>query len=306
MDQALLTQAIHRNVHDALTEDIHTGDITAALIPHTKTISARVITREPAVMCGKAWVDEVFAQLDNTHQTQTHINWLCQEGDALTANAALFEISGNARVLLTGERTALNLLQTLCGTATLAREYANAAARYSSGTAITLLDTRKTLPGLRIAQKYAVAIGGCNNHRLGLWDAYLIKENHIAACGGIKQAIHQARILAPNTPVQVEVETLAELKDALDAKANIIMLDNFSREDTIAILNTPAPHSVYELSGNIELANFEPLPSCQPYRVSVGALTKHLKAIDLSFRVIAPALSPTTSVINKESHRKTR
>ncbi|MDZ7925208.1 MAG: carboxylating nicotinate-nucleotide diphosphorylase [Marinagarivorans sp.] len=279
----LLRNAIVRNVRDSLEEDIQTGDITANLIPPGKHLTATVISREPAVMCGHAWVDEVFAQLDAQYPERkaTQIHWLKQDGDEINTNDTLFEISGNARTLLTGERSALNLLQTLCGTATLARHYAKAA----SNTNITLLDTRKTLPGLRIAQKYAVAIGGCRNHRLGLWDAFLIKENHIAACGGIAPAIDQARISAPDKAVQIEVETLEELAQAIAAKADIIMLDNFSQADTLAILSTPSPHSIFELSGNIELANFSPLPSGQAYRVSVGALTKHLKAIDLSFRV---------------------
>ena len=282
VEPALLKQAIEANAAAALAEDIHTGDITAALIPNNKTISANVITREDAVVCGSAWVDAIFAQLDTQYGTQTSINWLKHDGAQAKANEALFEIRGNARTLLTGERAALNLLQTLSATATLARQYASLV----KGTAITLLDTRKTLPGLRIAQKYAVAVGGCHNHRIGLWDAFLIKENHIAACGGISPAIGQARIMVPTKPVQVEVETRAELEEALAAKADIIMLDNFSHEDTLEILNTPAPNSVFEVSGNVELDNFEALPSCQPYRISVGALTKHIKAIDLSFRVI--------------------
>ncbi len=279
----LLRSAIVRNVRDSLEEDIQSGDLTADLIPPEKHLKATVISRESAIMCGSAWVDEVFLQLDNRHPERetTHLNWLKHDGDKIAPNETLLEISGNARTLLTGERSALNLLQTLCGTATLAHQYAMAV----SQTNITLLDTRKTLPGLRIAQKYAVAIGGCSNHRLGLWDAFLIKENHIAACGGVSEAIAQARISAPNKAVQVEVETLEELAQALAAKADIIMLDNFNETDTQAILNTPSPDSVFELSGNIELANFKVMPSCQPYRVSVGALTKHLKAIDLSFRV---------------------
>ncbi|BCD98225.1 carboxylating nicotinate-nucleotide diphosphorylase [Marinagarivorans cellulosilyticus] len=283
VEPALLAQAIETNAKAALQEDINTGDITAALIPQDKSIRARVITREKAVVCGSAWVDAIFSFLDVQYGGKTNIQWLKSDGDTANANDTLFEISGNARTLLTGERAALNLLQTLSATATLARQYADLV----KGTAITLLDTRKTLPGLRIAQKYAVAVGGCHNHRIGLWDAFLIKENHICACGGISAAITQARTMAPGKPVQVEVETRAELEEALSAKADIIMLDNFSREDTLEILNTPAPNSVFEVSGNVELDNFEALPSCQPYRISVGALTKHLEAIDLSFRVIA-------------------
>lgn len=282
MHSVLLQDAIVRNVREALAEDIQSGDITAALIPSDKQIKARVITREETVLCGQAWVNEVFAQLDKDQHQTTHITWKAKEGETLAANQPLFEITGNAQLLLTGERTALNFLQTLCGTAHLAQRYAKA----TQGHAITLLDTRKTLPGLRMAQKHAVATGGCSNHRFGLWDAFLIKENHIAACGSITQAVNQARQLKPGIPVQVEVETRSELNEALQAKADIIMLDNFSREETVAILNTPTPDSIYEVSGNIDLDNFEPLPSCQPYRVSVGALTKHVRAADLSFRVM--------------------
>lgn len=277
-----LQTAIKNNAQTALDEDIQSGDITAELIPKQHQISARVITREDTVLCGSAWVDCVYQLLSEQQGTKANISWLNKEGDFVKAGSTLFEITGNARTLLTGERTALNLLQTLCATATASWRYA----KLSQGHAITLLDTRKTLPGLRIAQKYAVAVGGCHNHRLGLWDAFLIKENHIAACGSISNAISQARTLKPGKPVQVEVENHKELQEALAAKADIIMLDNFSRQDTQKILNTPAPNSVFEVSGNIELNNFTPLASCQPYRVSIGALTKHVQAIDLSFRVI--------------------
>jgi nicotinate-nucleotide pyrophosphorylase (carboxylating) len=282
VNPAMLSEAITRNVSAALFEDIQSGDITAALIPEDKTMCANVITRERAIICGTAWVDEVFNQLDKKYGGQTKITWLVADGDEVLPNATLFEISGNARLLLVGERTALNFLQTLSGTATLARRYATSIKNSS----VTVLDTRKTLPGLRLAQKYAVAIGGCTNHRIGLWDAFLIKENHIAACGGIIQAISRARTLAPGTPVQIEVENQAELQQALSAKADIIMLDNFNHEDTLRILNTPTPGSVFEISGNIDLDNFELFESCQPYRISIGALTKNVKAIDLSFRAI--------------------
>ncbi|WP_394202417.1 carboxylating nicotinate-nucleotide diphosphorylase [Marinagarivorans algicola] len=278
-----LQTAINLNAQAALDEDIQSGDITAELIPQDTRITARVITREQTTLCGSAWVDKVYALLAAQNQSQAKITWHLNDGDSAAAGSALFDITGHARTLLTGERAALNLLQTLCATAHSAKRYA----QLTQGHAITLLDTRKTLPGLRIAQKYAVAVGGCHNHRLGLWDAFLIKENHIAACGGISRAIAQARTLKPGKPVQVEVETQQELSEALAAKADIIMLDNFSREDTQVILNTPAPDSVFEVSGNVELNNFTPMASCQPYRVSVGALTKHVKAVDLSFRVIA-------------------
>ncbi|HEY7774352.1 MAG TPA: carboxylating nicotinate-nucleotide diphosphorylase [Marinagarivorans sp.] len=282
VSDAQLDKAIRANTLAALAEDIESGDITAALIPADKIITARVITREPVVVCGRPWVNAVFNTLDAQYNTKTTITWHKNEGEQASADDTLFEIKGNARTLLTGERTALNFLQTLSATATTAKRYSERV----KGTAITVLDTRKTLPGLRIAQKYAVAVGGCYNHRIGLWDAFLIKENHIAACGSLSCAITQARLIAPNTPIQVEVENHQELQQALAAKVDIIMLDNFSRNDTLAILGTPTPDSVFEVSGNIDLDNFDPLPSCQKYRISVGALTKHIKAIDLSFRVI--------------------
>lgn len=283
MNNDLLKEAVTLNVQQALAEDIQAGDITAELIPANTIITARVITREPTILCGRPWVTETFQELDNRLNSKTKIGWLADEGAQLQANATLFEISGQARTLLTGERTALNFLQTLCATATQAKRYADK----TSGLLITVLDTRKTLPGLRIAQKYAVEVGGCNNHRLGLWDAFLIKENHIAACGSITQAIKKARELHPQKPVQVEVETHKELNEALNSKAEIIMLDNFSLEETLKILDTPAPNSIFEISGNIDLETFQPLPSKQPYRISVGALTKHIRAIDLSFRVVS-------------------
>lgn len=277
-----IIEAAKTNAAAALDEDIRSGDITAALIPAEQTIQATVITREPMVMCGARWVDAVFAAIDARNHTTSEITWHVKDGDSVTSGAKLFSVSGNARSLLSAERSALNLLQTLSATATCAQQYATALA----GHGITVLDTRKTLPGLRIAQKYAVAVGGCSNHRLGLWDAFLIKENHIAACGGITSAIQAAREFAADKPVQIEVENHAELEEALNANADIIMLDNFSREDLEAILSGPQTNSVFEVSGNVELENFTPLKSSQPYRVSIGALTKHLKAIDLSFRVV--------------------
>ena len=275
---AQLQRDITETVAFALKEDIGSGDITAQLIPVTQTAKARIITRENAVICGTEWVNEVFRQIDSS----VTIHWHVADGDAVKPDQLLFELTGSARSLLTGERTALNFLQLLSGTATICKSYADIVAH----TQVRLLDTRKTIPGLRTAQKYAVTCGSCHNHRIGLYDAFLIKENHIAACGGIPAAISAAREIAPGKPVEVEVESLAELEIALAGNADIIMLDNFSREDTLEILNTPAPNSVFEVSGNVELDNFEALPSCQPYRISVGALTKHLQAIDLSFRVI--------------------
>ncbi|MDE0747258.1 MAG: carboxylating nicotinate-nucleotide diphosphorylase, partial [Porticoccaceae bacterium] len=193
----------------ALQEDIGHGDITAMLIPAEQEAKGEVVSREHAVICGRPWVDEVFRQLD----PNTSIDWLVEDGDKVAPDQLLFSISGNARVLLTGERTALNFLQMLSGTATLARQYAD----LTTGSEVKILDTRKTIPGLRLAQKYAVTVGGCSNHRIGLYDAFLIKENHIAACGGIALAVAKAREIAPEKLVEVEVETLEELHQALDA-----------------------------------------------------------------------------------------
>ena len=211
------------NVRAALAEDIGDGDITAALIAADTMASATVITREDAVLCGVPWVNEVFAQLDPA----VEVAWQAQDGERVRAGQALFTLRGPARSLLTGERSALNFLQLLSGTATACRRYADLVA----ATGVRLLDTRKTIPGLRIAQKYAVRCGGCFNHRIGLYDAYLIKENHIAACGSIDAAVRTAREQAPGKPVEVEVETLAELEQALAANADRIMLDNFSLDD---------------------------------------------------------------------------
>ena len=205
----------------ALEEDIGDGDITAQLIPAEQTATARVITREPATLCGQAWVNEVFRQIDPS----VTINWQVADGDLVEPDQTLFELSGPARSLLTGERAALNFLQLLSGTATACRTYADMVAT----TSVKLLDTRKTIPGLRNAQKYAVTQGGCYNHRIGLYDAFLIKENHIAACGGIDKAIITAKQQAPGKTVEVEVENLDELEQALNAGADIVMLDNFSQ-----------------------------------------------------------------------------
>ena len=207
------------NVRAALAEDVGSGDITAALIPQGNTASARVITREDGILCGQAWVDAVFAELDPLVQ----VLWQCEDGQAIAAGDTLFTLQGPARSLLTGERCALNFLQLLSGTATICQRYADLVA----GTGVKLLDTRKTVPGLRMAQKYAVACGGCHNHRIGLFDAFLIKENHIQACGGIAAAVQAAHAVAPGKPVEVEVESLEELQQALEAACDRVMLDNF-------------------------------------------------------------------------------
>ena len=269
---------IPASVARALSEDIGRGDITAMLIPADKQATAAVICREAAVICGRAWVDEVFRQLDPT----TQIEWHIAEGDLVSPEQRLFTLQGNARVLLTGERAALNFLQTLSATATLARQYADLAA----GTDVKILDTRKTIPGLRLAQKYAVTVGGCHNHRIGLYDAFLIKENHIAACGGIAQAVSQARTIAADKLIEVEVESVEELHQALDAKVDVVMLDNFSPADIAALAAIDFGDTKIEVSGNITAETAQQYISSAVNYISSGSLTKHIKAVDLSMRLI--------------------
>ena len=262
----------------ALQEDIGHGDITAMLIPADKEASASVISRDSAVICGRPWVDEVFRQLD----PNTRVDWEISEGDVVSPNQTLLTLTGNARVLLTGERTALNFLQTLSATATLARQYAD----LTSNSDIRILDTRKTSPGLRLAQKYAVTVGGCHNHRMGLYDAFLIKENHIAACGGIAKAVAQARKIATDKVVEVEVENLDELRQALLAKADVVMLDNFSPTDIEGLKTLDFGHTKVEVSGNITAQNLQQYIGAEVNYISSGSLTKHVQAIDLSMRLI--------------------
>ena len=269
---------IPATVARALQEDIGTGDITAMLIPADKQARAAVISRETAVICGRAWVDEVFRQLDPATQIEWHIN----EGDLVSPEQRLFTLEGNARILLTGERAALNFLQTLSATATLAREYADLAA----GSDVKILDTRKTIPGLRLAQKYAVTVGGCHNHRIGLYDAFLIKENHIAACGGIAEAVAQARTIAADKLVEVEVESVDELHQALGAKADVVMLDNFSPADIATLAAIDFGDTRIEVSGNITAETVQQYISSAVNYVSSGSLTKHIRAVDLSMRLI--------------------
>ena len=266
---------IQRNVSFALEEDIRSGDITAQLIDADSESTATIITRENAVMCGIPWADEVFRQLGDVQ-----IEWHVKDGDRLTADTTLCTLRGNTRQILTGERTALNFLQTLMGTATTARRYADAVA----GTTVTILDTRKTLPGLRAGQKYAVLCGGCQNHRVGLYDAFLIKENHVAACGGITAAIERARALAPEKKIIVEVETLAELEEAAALKPNQIMLDNFSAR-MLKEAASVTTESALEVSGNLTVENAKALPKNHEWFLSSGALTKHVQATDLSLRL---------------------
>ncbi len=263
----------------ALQEDIGSGDITAQLIPQDQQASAVVISREAVVICGRPWVDEVFNQLDEN----TQIEWHISEGDSVEANQKLFTLTGNARILLTGERAALNFLQTLSGTATIAKQYA----ALTPNSQIKILDTRKTIPGLRLAQKYAIAVGGCQNHRIGLYDAFLIKENHIAACGGITQAIEKAREIAPDKRVEVEVESLNELHQALAAKADIVMLDNFSPADIEALSSIDLGSTKIEVSGDITEENLRIYNHGAINFISSGSLTKHLRAVDLSMRFVS-------------------
>ena len=269
---------IPATVARALQEDIGTGDITAMLIPADKQARAAVISRETAVICGRAWVDEVFRQLDPATQIEWHIN----EGDLVSPEQRLFTLEGNARILLTGERAALNFLQTLSATATLAREYADLAA----GSDVKILDTRKTIPGLRLAQKYVVTVGGCHNHRIGLYDAFLIKENHIAACGGIAEAVAQARTIAADKLVEVEVESVDELHQALGAKADVVMLDNFSPADIATLAAIDFGDTRIEVSGNITAETVQQYISSAVNYISSGSLTKHIRAVDLSMRLL--------------------
>ena len=257
-------------------EDIGSGDITAGIIPETTYAHAEVLTREDIIISGQAWFDAVFKYLDDN----VAIDWLVAEGEAVKKDTVLCKVSGLARALLTGERTALNLLQLLSATATVARQYAEALA----GTGCKVLDTRKTIPGLREAQKYAVACGGCHNHRIGLYDGVLIKENHIMAAGSITKAIQMARKLS-SVCVEVEVESMSELLEALAAKPDRIMLDNFSLADLCAAVKLTAGAVELEASGNIDLDNIHSIAQTGVDYISIGALTKHVKAVDLSMRI---------------------
>lgn len=260
----------------ALAEDIGAGDLTAALIPEDAQTEAAVISREAAVLCGTAWFDAVFQQLD----TRIRIHWDAADGIRVTPNQRLCTLSGPARPILTGERTALNFLQSLSGVATLARRYADAVA----GTGAVILDTRKTIPGLRLAQKYAVRCGGCQNHRIGLFDAVLIKENHIMAAGSITQAIKLARRLHPSVKIEVEVENLTQLQEALAAQPDIVMLDNFDRAAMVEAVRITARRLKLEASGNVNLDTVRAIAETGVDYISVGGLTKDVRAVDLSMR----------------------
>ena len=272
-----LTAEIEANVRRALLEDIGSGDITAQLIPAERLAKATIITRENCVISGTAWVDAVFRQLD----PRVAVHGQVKDGDRARPNQILFTLEGPARSLLSGERSALNFLQLLSGVATHAQFLADKVAH----TQVKLLDTRKTLPGLRLAQKYAVTCGGCHNHRIGLYDAFLIKENHIAASGGIAEAITAAHRIAPGKPVEIEVESLAELKQALDAGADIIMLDELSLDDMREAVRLNAGRAKLEASGGINESTLLVVAETGVDYISIGAMTKDVKAVDLSMRL---------------------
>ncbi|TQF66744.1 carboxylating nicotinate-nucleotide diphosphorylase [Pseudoalteromonas luteoviolacea] len=274
-------QLISQLVQQALDEDLNyqsavDGDITAALIPQEQIANAYVITREDCIFCGKDLILEVFRQVDPS----VAVTVLANDGDKLSANTRIFTAKGSARAILTAERTALNFVQTLSGTATTTAHYVRALENSNT----QLLDTRKTIPGLRTLQKYAVACGGGKNHRIGLFDAFLIKENHIAACGGIANAVSQAKTNHPDKPVEVEVENLNELEQALNAGSDIIMLDNFTVEDIQNAVKLTSGRAKLEVSGNMTLEILEQYAQAGVDYISSGALTKHVQSIDLSMR----------------------
>jgi nicotinate-nucleotide pyrophosphorylase (carboxylating) len=271
---------IARQVAAALAEDLGAGDVTAALVPASQQVRAQIVAREPAILCGTDWADATFQQLD----PGIRLEWQVRDGDRLSADLPALKLSGPARPILTGERTALNFLQTLSGTATAAARYVEAVA----GTGCRILDTRKTLPGLRLAQKYAARCGGAQNHRMGLHDMVLIKENHIIAAGSIGSAIATARRTSPGIPVEVEVETLAEFDQACDAGADIIMLDELSLDDmreAVKRNRSRAARARLEASGGVSLATVREIALTGVDFISIGSITKHVQAVDLSMRI---------------------
>ncbi len=276
-DSAAMRAAIEHSVRTALAEDVGDGDVTAALIPADRLAHARIICRQSGTICGRDWVDEVFHQLDPA----VKVTWHVADGETVNPERLLYELEGPARSLLTGERTALNFLQLLSGTATRCAHYA----RLVEGTGVKLLDTRKTIPGLRLAQKYAVQCGGCYNHRIGLFDAFLVKENHIEACGGIAEAVAAARDYAPGKPVEVEVESLEQFEQALAAGADRIMLDNFQVAALREAVNRNAARAELEASGGINEETLRQVAETGVDYISIGTLTKDLVALDLSMRL---------------------
>jgi nicotinate-nucleotide pyrophosphorylase (carboxylating) len=276
----VLPRDLGSQVQAALREDVGNGDVTAGFVPENQLAHGRVITREAAVMCGRAWVDETFRQLD----ASVRLKWHAEDGERINPAQNLFDIEGSARSILTGERTALNFLQLLSATSTEARRYVDAVA----GTGCTILDTRKTLPGLRTAQKYAVICGGASNHRMGLYDMVLVKENHITAAGSLTSAVLAARRHVPGLKVEVEVETIRELEEAILAKPDIIMLDNFTLADmrkAVALNRERGRHAKLEASGNVSLENVRETAETGVDFISVGGITKHVRAVDLSMRL---------------------
>ena len=273
----ITSEYIAKLVTQALAEDVASGDITAELIGADVQASGRIVTREDGILCGTAFVMGAFQRIDPS----CHVDWAGQDGDPIAADSLVCTLSGPARALLTGERTALNFLQLLSGTATTAGQYAARVAH----TKVKLLDTRKTVPGLRRAQKYAVTCGGCYNHRIGLFDAFLIKENHISAAGGIAEAVAAARNVAPDKPVEIEVETEAELEQALTAGADRIMLDNFTLAALRDAVSLTAGRAELEASGNVTDETLVAIAETGVDFISIGALTKHVRALDLSMRI---------------------
>jgi nicotinate-nucleotide pyrophosphorylase (carboxylating) len=269
---------IEAQVRAALAEDLGDGDLTANLLPADQQSRVELITRESAVLCGQAWYETVFRLLDGS----IRIRWEAADGETIAPGQRLCTLEGPTRTLLTGERTAMNYLQTLSGTATLARRYADAVA----GLPVRILDTRKTLPGLRIQQKYAVRCGGCHNHRIGLYDAILIKENHILAAGSIRAAQEAARAQGRGVEIEIEVESLTELEEALDAGARLVLLDNFGIGDLRRAVELTGGRAQLEASGGVNLATVRAIAETGVHRISVGALTKDLTAVDLSMRFV--------------------
>ena len=267
---------VSQAVKAALQEDVGSGDLTAQLIPADRTARATVITREDAVLCGTAWFDEVFRQIDS----RVRVTWSARDSDRVRADQQLCSLEGPARSLLTGERTALNFLQMLSATATVTRKYVDAVA----GTKCRILDTRKTIPGLRVAQKYAVRCGGGTNHRIGLFDAILVKENHIAAAGSIAGAVSEARRLNSKVLLEVEVENLTQLREALDARVDRVLLDNFSLDQMREAVKVTNGRTELEASGNVSLETSRAVAETGVDFISVGGLTKHVRAVDLSMR----------------------
>ncbi len=274
-----LASAIREDVERALSEDIGTGDLTASLVPDSEKAHARVVTREPAVLSGIAWFEECFHQIDR----HVEIRWNARDGDRLVSGQVLCEIDGRARSLLTAERSSLNFLQTMCAVATKTRAFVDAVA----GTKAAILDTRKTLPGLRHALKYAVRCGGGTNHRMGLYDGVLIKENHIASAGGIGSALTQARHIAPAVAVEIEVESIPQLKEAIAAGAKLILLDNFDLAGFREAVRVTAGRAALEASGGINLETVRAIAETGVDRISIGSLTKDIRAVDLSMRFVA-------------------